>query len=403
VLAMLTHQAVLSRLAGLLLVSSSLVAAGCDDRAESAASCGDGRVDPSEECDEGELNGSPGRCESDCSAPRFASVEGDVLAFMTEVRGPRIEGAKVSVFERPELSVVTGADAHFRFDGLQVGRDVTLVVEHPDFKTTQTATLRLGPNGIRPFSVQLVPKGIFTALSTLVPLPLDEAEHCVIATTAARMGGSLYVYLRQGAPGTSVVLEPAAPAESGPIYFDESVLPNADQPATSTDGGVLFYRVPPGYYTMRASRERTLFDEVRFACRAGMIVNAGPPLGLLANVPNPDHGLGALRAPDAYSASTDALCEATQACVNEEAGATYYPEATLASCKAMFANTWAWLEEGCARSSGLDEAAKGFYDCRAAGPCSVTLGGDEVCVAEERAFGEAELVYGDCLLASLPD
>lgn len=390
-------------LAALALLPTSLVTSSCDDRGVEALACGDGRVDEPEQCDDGAENGSPGRCERDCTTPRFASVEGDVLAFMTEVRGERVEGATVSVLERPELSVVTGADAHFRFDGLQVGRDVTLVVEHPDFKSTQTATLTLGPNGIDPFSVQLVPKGIFTALSTLVPLPLDEAEHCVIATTAARLGGSLYVYLRQGAPGTRVWLEPEAPAESGPIYFDESVLPNAEQPATSTDGGVLFYRVPPGDYMMRASRDRTEFNEVRFACRAGWIVNAGPPLGLLANVTSPDHGLGALRAPDAYSAASDALCEATQACVNEEAGAVHYPDATLASCKAMFANTWAWLDEACAESSGVADAAKQLYDCRAAGPCDVTLGGDDVCVAEESAFAEAELAYGDCLLASRPD
>ena len=392
--------AALTRLA---LSLAALGATACDGPEIVALSCGDGRVDAPEECDEGEANGSPGRCRADCSGvPAQVTVEGDVLAFMSEVQGARISGATVSILERPDLSVVTGDDAHFRFEGLDEGSDVTLVVEHPDFKTTQSATVRLGSNGVHPFSIQVVPTTIFTLLSGLVPLPLEEDQHCVIATTVARMGGSLYVYLRQGAEGAAVTLDPPVPAESGPIYFDESVLPDPEQASTSIDGGVLFYRVTPGDYVMTATREGTVFNDVRFQCRAGLVVNAGPPLGLLANVEQPDYGAGAARPADAYSDATDALCEATAACVNEDAGAVHYPPVTVESCKAMFRNTWAQVEPACDENSVLRDAARAFYECRTAS-CDVTLGGDDVCVPEETLFDAAQSLYGACLAAGLPD
>jgi hypothetical protein len=374
----------------------------CSEPEIAALSCGDGRVDDPEQCDEGDANGTPGHCNADCTSPVFVTVEGDVLAFMSEVNGERVSGATVSVLERPELSVVTGADAHFRFEGIAVGSDLTLLVEHPTFKTTQTATITVGPNGVDPFSIQAVPNSLFNALSGLMPLPVEEDKYCIIASTVARMGGSLYVHLRQGIEGADVSLDPAASAESGPIYFNESVIPDPAQPSTSKDGGVLFYRLTPGDYVMRATRADTVFNEVRFQCRAGIIVNAGPPLGLLANVEKPDYAAGSTRPADAYSASTDALCEATAACVNDGATPVRYPEATVASCKAMFSNTWAFVDEACDADFALRDAAKALYTCRTT-TCDVTLGGDDVCTAEEAAFTMAQTVYGACLVASLPD
>lgn len=393
----------LSHVAAVLTLSALV---GCGDDTGATPVCGDAIVDAPEVCDDGEDNGAPGRCKSDCSGnPALVSVQGDVLAFMSEVQGERISGAKVSVLEHPEMTFVTQEDAHFRFDGLEEGSELTLVVEHPDFKTTQTATLILGPNGVDPFSIQIVPKSLFAAMSNLVPLPVEEDKYCVIATTAARMGGSLYVHLRQGADGVEVSLDPPVPAESGPIYFNESVLPDLDQTATSTDGGVLFYRVPPGAYVLSATRADTVFNTVRFQCRAGFIVNAGPPLGLLANVESPDYGAGHARAADAYSDATDALCEATAGCVNAAADTVRYPQATVESCKAMFRNMWAYVDESCDADSAIRASAKALYECRTTS-CDVTLGGDEACTAEEEAFRAAEIAYGRCLVdtqANLPD
>lgn len=327
--------------------------------------------------------------------PKKVTVEGDVLAFLTEVPGPRIEGATVTVVEHPELQVVTGSDAHFRFEDLEQGTDLTLRVEHPDLKTTQTATITLGPNGVNPFSVQVLPTSLFNVLVNLVPMDPELDKYCAIATTVARFGGSLYVSLRQGMPGITASIDPPVPEESGPIYFNESVLPDEDQPSTSIDGGLLYYRVPPGDYTLTAHREGIAFNTVRFHCEAGLVVNAGPPLGLLAHIVDPDYAAGAELPDDEDTAATDALCEATAVCVNEEAMVEDYPAATVASCKAMFRNAWAAVDDDCPAAASLRDTARGVYQCRV-GSCDSTLG-EDICQSEERAFSEAELAYGACI------
>lgn len=329
----------------------------------------------------------------------MTSIDGDVLPFLTEVEGARIVGAKVSVVGRPELSVVTGADAHFHFDGIEVGSDVTLEVEHPEYKRTRSASVRVGPKGIASFALQVVPVALFSGLASLVPLPVEEERFCVLATTVARMGGSLFVRLRQGTAGVTVALDPPAPAESGPIYFDESALPAAGLAATTIDGGALFYRVPPGRYVMSASKPDAAFNTVSFECVPGVIVNAGPPMGLLANVPAPEYGAGRDRPTDSDSAVTDALCEATAACVNLKASATNYPAATIASCKAMFRDVWSFVDPACDTSRGLRDAAHALYACRAIS-CDLALGGDEACASQEADFRAAEAAYGACVLAA---
>ena len=149
---------------------------------------------------------------------------------------------------------------------------------------------------------------------------------------------------------------------------------------------------------MTAAKADAVFNEVRFQCRPGVIVNAGPPLGLLENAASPNYGGGADRPEDEYAASSDALCDRTAECVNEEAGATHYPAATVESCKAMFANAWSFVDVTCVEDAAARDAAKALYDCRAAS-CDIALGGDDVCTMEEDAFRAAQEVYGACLAA----
>lgn len=334
-----------------------------------------------------------------CGAPPAAKkkvrVEGDVLPFTTEVAGVRVQGAKVSILEHPELTFTTGADAHFAFDGLEEGEAITLTVEHPDYKPTQTNTVTLGPDGLNPFPVQVVSTQLFELLAALMPKNPQEDHFCAIATTAARLGGGLYTALRQGIPGATVTLTPAARDDSGPFYFTEAVLPSASQPSTSIDGGLLYYRVPPGTYVMRASRAGTVFNEVTFQCRVGWVVNAGPPMGVSAHVVHPNFGAGAHQGDDAFTAATDTLCLKTAACVKEREGEDRYAPANLASCKAHFRNMWAQLDAPCAEQTGVKARAKAVFDCRAAS-CADTLG-EDVCPAEETAFRAAEDAYGTCV------
>jgi hypothetical protein len=70
----------------------------------------------------------------------------------------------------------------------------------------------------------------------------------------------------------------------------------------------------------------------------------------------------------------------------------------IASCKAVFADTWAFVDAACDPGAAMREAARALYTCRTQS-CDVTLGGDDVCTAEEAAFTAAAAPYGACLVA----
>lgn len=105
---------------------------------------------------------------------------------MQEVGGKRITGARVTVLERPDKSVVTGDDAHFQIDGLDEGSEITLVMEHPGYYPLQSGTYTLGPRGIVAFTLQAISRDLFAGLAAAFP-PLEQESHCIMATTVTRL------------------------------------------------------------------------------------------------------------------------------------------------------------------------------------------------------------------------
>lgn len=69
------------------------------------------------------------------------------------------------------------------------------------------------------------------------------------------------------------------------IHFNEDVLPTPGLAETSVDGGVVWTNVVPGEYVLTASKEGVEFEPVKIRCRAGVLVNAGPPRGLQGKGP----------------------------------------------------------------------------------------------------------------------
>jgi hypothetical protein len=328
--------------------------------------------------------------------PAQVSIKGDVLAFGSEVGGPRVSGATVALLEHPEKSMVTGADGHFELDGLDVGSAATLTLSHPMFYPTQSATYTLGPHGIDPIAFQAVSTALYTALSGLFT-GLEMDTHCVVATTITRLGGTVHVSVRQGEPGSTLSISPTSPDIKGPVYFSESVLPDMTLQQTTKDGGALFYHVPPGVYVISASKPGFTFTPQTVTCRAGLLVNAAPPMGVQASVAAPDWGSSA--PPDAYSASTDALCAQTGACVEAMNGAGSYPAVTVSGCQATFRRALGFVDPTCDAQAHVRDAWKTFFDCRAA-TCALTLGGDTACPAEEQAYVDAMEAYAPCYTAA---
>lgn len=211
-------------------------------------------------------------------ATATATLSGDAIPFDHGPDG-RIEGATISVLERPEQSVVTGADGHFSFDGLEVGSEVTLVLAHPSYKPIQTGTITLDAAGASRVTFQAVTPQIYAALSAVVGIAADDTK-CQMVTTVTRVGKSIYDSGAHGEADVTVAIDPPLPASSGPIYFNSSVIPDKSLTKTSDDGGVLFVQVPPGEYTWTATKAGATFRKVKMKCRAGYLVNASPPWGL---------------------------------------------------------------------------------------------------------------------------
>ncbi|MFC1889339.1 carboxypeptidase-like regulatory domain-containing protein [Thermodesulfobacteriota bacterium] len=219
-------------------------------------------------------------CGDECEVER-ASISGDAIPFNISPDA-RIPCAEISILEHPEMRMTTGEDGHFHFDGLEVGEEVTLRLEHPDYHPVQTATITLGPEGAERVTFQAVDYLTYYGMALYVLVIPDEENCCQMVTTVTRVGKSLYDPGAHGEEGAYVTLDPPLPADYGPIYFDSSVMPNFGQTESSDDGGVLFLNVPPGEYVWTAHKPGVEFRPVKMKCRAGWLVNASPPWGLQA-------------------------------------------------------------------------------------------------------------------------
>jgi hypothetical protein len=217
--------------------------------------------------------------ESVAPTPRKHHVAGDAIPFDDGPNG-RIAGATISVLESPEMTMTTGADGHFEFDGFAPGSEVTLVLEHPDYHVIQTGTLTVGDADLDRVTFQAVSHQIYGLFASIVGVTPDEKNSCQMVTTITRIGKSIYDSGAHGELGVTVTLDPPLPAAQGPIYFDASVFPDKSLKESSPDGGVLYVQVPPGEYTWTGTKASAEFTTVKMKCRAGVLVNASPPYGI---------------------------------------------------------------------------------------------------------------------------
>lgn len=213
--------------------------------------------------------------------PGVASVSGDAIPFDDGPDG-RVAGAEIWILEQPDRRLTTGADGHFSFEGIEVGSEVTLVMEHPDYHLIQTGTHVVPAEGIARLTFQAVSYDVYDAFAAIVGVVPDEEGACQIPTTVTRVGKSIYDPGAHGEAGAVVTIDPPLSSEHGPIYFNSSVIPDRSLSETSDDGGVVFIQVPPGEYVLTATKPGVEFVEVRVKCRAGVLVNASPPWGLQA-------------------------------------------------------------------------------------------------------------------------
>lgn len=251
--------------------------AACGSDPEPAADTGDAATS--------ESSGAPTTetTTADTTGGATIEVSGDAFAFTLpgEDYG-RIGGASISILEQPDLVITSEADGHFVFPAVPAGSTATFVMAAEGFPPAHTKTFAIPEVGpLERVTFQIPDDELVDALAALLAIEQDPAA-CQIVSTVTRVGKSIYDEGAHGEAGATVTLEPAIPAEHGPVYFNAAVIPDRDLTETSLDGGVLFTNVPVGTYTMRAHKDGVTFEDVTMECAAGVLVNASPPFGLQA-------------------------------------------------------------------------------------------------------------------------
>jgi len=218
----------------------------------------------------------------------------------------RIEGATISVLEMSELETTSDEDGAFTIEGVPVGAQATLVLEHPNHPLTYTKTHTVPDRDLDDLTFQIPTNGLFFLIEAGLMIDADPAK-CQMVTTLTRVGKTIGSPGAHGEPGAIVSVAPMDNAEEGPIYFNDDVLPDRSRSYSSLDGGVLFLNVDPGDYTLSAScvedrtdliaeyppedylgeslrcqTEDVEFESVLMKCRPGVFLNASPSYGLQA-------------------------------------------------------------------------------------------------------------------------
>lgn len=212
-----------------------------------------------------------------------APVAGTAWSFSAS--SGRIPGGTVEVYEVPGLTTETDADGNYTLD-VPTGGSVSMRFTHPDFAPVQTATLPHDPAGLGGVDFQVPDWEMVELLAAFADAEM-EPDRCQLASTVLRPPGNEYeIEDAEGEPGVVVTIDPPLPAEHGPIYFQIAtatmIWPDPTLTETTEDGGVLFLNVPEGVYTLAAHKDGMTFTARVMTCRAGWIVNAGPPLALTA-------------------------------------------------------------------------------------------------------------------------
>jgi hypothetical protein len=215
------------------------------------------------------------------------SVRGQVYFFDMETPGvidwiQDVEGAEVYLLQAPELRVTVHPDSDHAFEigGIPEGVEITLAAVHPDYFPHLSATLTTGSEDLEGVTFQAVSHGIAFLAAALLGADASDQSRCQMSTTVSAPGAENV--WAPGEPGATVSIDPAVPAEQGPFYLDESVIPDPSLDATTTDGGVIAVGAEPGTYLWEAHKDGVVFEQLKLECVGGWLTNASPPYGLNA-------------------------------------------------------------------------------------------------------------------------
>jgi hypothetical protein len=196
-----------------------------------------------------------------------------------------LSGATIRVRELPRLSAATNATGDYE---LEVPDDTTVtpyIEPPPGYHQIDLQTLHTRGEPIDNANFQVPGDAEYNGLAALLSVPIGpdgRPQQCVIVTTASarNVRGVPYETFHERTPhGVAGATARTQPALPGPTYFNESVIPDPAETATSNDGGIIWTGVPAGTYRVIVSSPATRFASFLATCEPGRIVNANPPWG----------------------------------------------------------------------------------------------------------------------------
>ena len=208
-------------------------------------------------------------------------VRGTVYTFDDQTA---IAGAAVKVAELPGLSAQTGPDGGYDLvvpDGTKFTPYADSAGHHRIYLQTYVSQGK----DLERVNFQMPSDAAFNLLALILSAPRNannELVNCAVVSTFSTTNVrdvSFNDFVAYGAHGVAGATASASPALPNPVYFNESVVPDASRTVSSVDGGVVWPVVPAGVYRFTAQHPSTRFAPFRATCEPGRVVNANPPQG----------------------------------------------------------------------------------------------------------------------------
>jgi hypothetical protein len=198
---------------------------------------------------------------------------------------PIIPGAQIRVLEFPSAHATTRRDGSYDLT-VPARATVTPYIVAPGYHTVYLQTFRTAGQSLEHVNFQTPTDGVYQALTSLLNVPLDpggNVAQCAIVSTFNTRNirdldyAQFRAYGAHGVAGASAFGVPPLPPAT---YFNEQVIPDPTQMASSEDGGVVWVGVPTGTYRISAQAPNTRFASFTATCAPGRVINANPPWGL---------------------------------------------------------------------------------------------------------------------------
>lgn len=215
----------------------------------------------------------------------------------------RLVGATIGVAEMPGVTTTAGANGAYVLE-VPADSTVTLWAELlPDYRRIYLQTLHVRRDDIAHLNFQIPNYATRVGLAMILGQALDadaDPIGCAIVSTfniRAVRGPDFDQFLTILPHGIAGATATASPSLGAPVYFNESVIPDASRTSSSVDGGVVWPNVPEGVYTITASHPTKRMASFRATCVSGRVINANPPWGLYELDPGEETNPAALAPP----------------------------------------------------------------------------------------------------------